>query len=152
MNDYLSKPISMTRLKYLLSQAPSRKSLFNSSDLNKLAKLNAKGLSDLRVELVDAFLSNLFFRIDEMESALKSDDFEKVQECAHSLKSSAGAIGALKLSRVCSKVEGFSIKRDRVTLQKYFYLLKRVIPPTEKVFKAYLNGFSLELHHSIRSS
>jgi histidine phosphotransfer protein HptB len=56
-------------------------------------------------ELVDLFVQDSWARVDAMASALEARDGSSLRTVAHTLKGSAGAVGARRLSAICHLLE-----------------------------------------------
>lgn len=63
---------------------------------------------DLLIEIIGLFNGETPKRLDAMASAVASDNCEELARIAHSLKSSAANIGAVKLHAVCIEIESTS--------------------------------------------
>ena len=56
-------------------------------------------------ELVDLFVTDAVAHVRTLESALATGDARLLERAAHTLKSSAAAIGAARLSMICKSIE-----------------------------------------------
>lgn len=77
-------------------------------DREALARLEALGGDDepeLVLDLIELFLSDAHQRLAEMRLALHLHDHGAIARTAHTLKSSAGSMGAVLLSQICREVE-----------------------------------------------
>ncbi len=70
-----------------------------------LAKLRDLGGAEFLVKLIDVFLENVPERIGAARAGLRADDLKAVELAAHSLKSSAGSLGATRLRDLAARVE-----------------------------------------------
>lgn len=77
------------------------------SVINKATFEELKGLSgaDFINELIDAFLEDGPNMIQNMRTALKSNDVETFRRNAHSLKSNANTFGATELGMLAKELE-----------------------------------------------
>jgi HPt (histidine-containing phosphotransfer) domain-containing protein len=73
--------------------------------LDGLRELDAGGETGFVAELVGLFVSTAAERRAALDEAFASGDSVRVSREAHSLKSSAGNIGALALSKLCQSLE-----------------------------------------------
>ena len=73
--------------------------------LDSLRQLTPPGEPDVLAEVFQLFLADVPARIDRLRSAWQAGDAVTVQRAAHSLKGSAGNIGATQLSAVCSRLD-----------------------------------------------
>ena len=76
--------------------------------LESLKELGGEDDPGLFNELVDVFLVDTPPRIDTMEAAVRDGDCEALMAAAHSLKSSAANMGAVRLSGICKLLESSS--------------------------------------------
>jgi PAS domain S-box-containing protein len=119
MNDYIAKPFRVDTLRRVLQRwllpggapgdpAPAEPAAAELPvvDLETLDRLRALGRTagrDLLREVVETFRSRPY--IDELQSALEAGDRRTVELRAHSLKGSAGTLGALGLAELCAELE-----------------------------------------------
>jgi HPt (histidine-containing phosphotransfer) domain-containing protein len=71
----------------------------------ELDALTAPGEPSLLLELTKLFQEAAPPIVQTIKKALNESSYEKVARAVHSLKSSAGNIGALKLSEMCQELE-----------------------------------------------
>lgn len=102
MDDYISKPVTMEKLKAAIENVESA---LDPSALSRLRELQEAGEPDVVAELGEIFLSNAPSRIASMHEALKGNDPDALHRAAHSMKSASVSIGALRLSRICAEIE-----------------------------------------------
>jgi CheY-like chemotaxis protein len=119
MDHYLSKPLRMVELGPLMSRllpradaqsAPPAASVGDGLAPNAiwdpLALQEAVGDSlPLQRRLLEMFLRNSEVQVNAIRTAAESGVCLKVADEAHSLKSSARTVGALKLGDLCEKIE-----------------------------------------------
>ena len=123
MDDYLSKPVSIERLRAVLERWVPASAVAVSSeskaerDGSETSKdtLDASVLSQLRAleadvpglvnDVVTTFLRETPVRIDRLCAALAAADSQEAERAAHGLKGSAGAVGATRLSRIAGEIE-----------------------------------------------
>jgi histidine phosphotransfer protein HptB len=56
-------------------------------------------------ELVDLFVKDSWARVDALTKALEASDRDALRTVAHSLKGSAGTVGARRLATICHQLE-----------------------------------------------
>lgn len=78
-----------------------------------LRALDPEGEDGLLAELVDLFLADTPTRMTNLEQALETGDAKTVEEAAHSLKSSCGNLGAVRLSGLFKEIEALG-REDRL--------------------------------------
>jgi PAS domain S-box-containing protein len=129
MDDYISKPVRLPELEAALERAARRMARSESvppheprgavkgvdemgeavtldvTMLRSLAELNVPGEADAVAEMVGLFLKNAVPLRDRLVEAAAAGDLATFQASAHSLKGSAGGLGAQRLSRLCAELE-----------------------------------------------
>lgn len=80
--------------------------------LDKLRQLTAPDEPDVLHQVLQLFLSEVPRRIEKLRNALSAGDIEEVGRSAHSLKGSAGNIGARALHEVCSQLDARARAND----------------------------------------
>ena len=74
--------------------------------INTLRQLTAPGEPDVLTEVLKLFLDDVPSRIQRLRNAYAAGNIEEVHRAAHSLKGSAGNIGAQALFEVCKQLDG----------------------------------------------
>jgi CheY-like chemotaxis protein/HPt (histidine-containing phosphotransfer) domain-containing protein len=135
MNDYLSKPVSLERLAAILDRwipaasgdagspsgadspssptnpgMPQSTASSDALDRSVLAQLREleTDVPGLVGDVVTTFLRETPARLDRLRAALAAGDAQEVERAAHSLKGSAGSIGARRLGELAADIEGRS--------------------------------------------
>jgi signal transduction histidine kinase/DNA-binding response OmpR family regulator len=121
MDDYLSKPINLEKLKEVLLRCPHRQrasgseffpspqSAFDSSAIEELRK--SVDREDLKT-LMQLFAADIERNLRELEGGFSERDFERARRACHSLKGVAGSAGAMTLSEAARAVEE-SLRKER---------------------------------------
>lgn len=73
--------------------------------IENLRQLTPPGEPDVLKELLTLFLEDVPARIEKLRAAWQAGDAVAVQRAAHSIKGSAGNIGATELYGVCSRLD-----------------------------------------------
>jgi HPt (histidine-containing phosphotransfer) domain-containing protein len=114
MDDYLSKPINLERLKQALLRCPRRQrasatpqsgdidSAFDRGVLDELRK--SCGSEDLKT-LLGLFAADIERSLRELEHGFSEQDFETVRRACHTLKGVAASAGAMALSETAREIE-----------------------------------------------
>jgi signal transduction histidine kinase/DNA-binding response OmpR family regulator/HPt (histidine-containing phosphotransfer) domain-containing protein len=115
MNDYITKPIKADELESALDRwvpAPAQINLQNVSiqpSLDNEVFESLKGLEScapgLSRKVVDAFLEDTPRRLEDIEQALLGHRAEKLSLVAHTLRGSAGNLGARAFVQICADLE-----------------------------------------------
>jgi HPt (histidine-containing phosphotransfer) domain-containing protein len=77
-----------------------------------LRNLEAESEPGFVAQIYRLFLDGIPQRMDRMKAAMAIDDRKMIASEAHAMKSSAGNIGALKLSQLCQNLEGYARSTD----------------------------------------
>lgn len=70
------------------------------------------GGQDFLIEMIDLFLEHAPRRLEAARAAYGESDFQTLYRAAHSLKSTAGNLGARPLQAVAERVEGLAAAED----------------------------------------
>ena len=71
-------------------------------------------LGDNFTELVDDFISNFPPKLDELKTASNTDDVKSIMQIAHTLKSSSGSFGFIRLFKRLEHLEQQARKNNLV--------------------------------------
>jgi HPt (histidine-containing phosphotransfer) domain-containing protein len=74
--------------------------------INTLRQLTVPGEPDVLTDVLKLFLDEVPARIGRLRNAFAAGDIEGVHRAAHSLKGSAGNIGAQAMFEVCKQLDG----------------------------------------------
>jgi HPt (histidine-containing phosphotransfer) domain-containing protein len=74
--------------------------------INTLRQLTAPGEPDVLTEVLQLFLDEVPVRMERLRNAFAAGNIEEVHRAAHSLKGSAGNIGAQAMFEVCKQLDG----------------------------------------------
>jgi HPt (histidine-containing phosphotransfer) domain-containing protein len=73
--------------------------------IDTLRRLTPPGEPDVLAEVLQMFLQEVPPRIDRLRNAWAAGDIQEVHRAAHSLKGSAGNIGAERLMALCRQLD-----------------------------------------------
>jgi HPt (histidine-containing phosphotransfer) domain-containing protein len=79
--------------------------VLDSAVVSGLRQLTPPGEPDVLAEVLNLFLVEVPLRMDRLRNAWAAGNIEEVHRAAHSLKGSAGNIGARRLAEVCRQLE-----------------------------------------------
>lgn len=126
MNLCISKPVSAVMLKRVLFESSNAESGESSSSdpANSAKVLDARTLkyladeTDIQVvkKVVQSFLKNLPFYIDQISQGLAQERDELIHRYSHILKSSSGTVGATALFELASELEKISSEEHQESL------------------------------------
>ena len=98
-------------------------------DMAAIERLQEWGGLDLPQKMVGIFLAHTADRLAQIQSGLAAKDHESAATGAHSLKSSAGNVGATQLQVLCQEAEIMAEAGD-------FSSLKALLPDLESAYAA----------------
>ena len=120
MNDYVSKPIRLEQLVQTLSRCPmpahNRAPGCVESGLETLDEMVLQALRDMAgvadseflTEMIDSYLEDAVQLLQAVSAAVAQEDAFSLKQAAHTLKSTSAALGAMALSKLCSKLEAMA--------------------------------------------
>ena len=79
--------------------------VLDPSVIDTLRQLTPPGEPDVLTEVLQMFLQEVPPRIERLRNACTAGDIQEVHRAAHSLKGSAGNIGASRLLDVCRRLD-----------------------------------------------
>ncbi|MGZ5281317.1 MAG: Hpt domain-containing protein [Bacteroidia bacterium] len=100
----------------------------NAIDLNYLYDL-ADGSFDFVEEMIQLFLNSVPQSVEDLQTAINNEEWQKVKTIAHRIKPSFGFIGAKNVQDRLSLMERNAIEAPDVVLQKN--LLEKVVESTK---------------------
>ena len=83
----------------------STSGILDPAVIENLRQLTPPGEPDVLGEVLTIFLQEVPPRIDRLRTFLAAGNIQEVQRAAHSLKGSAGNIGAHRLHEVCRQID-----------------------------------------------
>lgn len=135
MNDYITKPVKADELAKMLDRwvpAPAQVDLQNVSIQPSLDDEVFESLKQLETcqaglsrKVTDAFFEDTPRRLDEIEQALLGQNAQKLSVVAHTLKGSAGNLGARVVVQICVDLERSVAANDWSHCEKSLAALRR---------------------------
>lgn len=107
-----------------------------------LDRLREWGGEDLLVKMLNLFLEHAPERVREIRTGLESDALEMTQRGAHSLKSSAGNLGARRLQAGAAKMEDLAEDGDRKAVEDLLPALESMFRETRASLEEVLRSLS----------
>jgi HPt (histidine-containing phosphotransfer) domain-containing protein len=101
-------------------------------DRTALEKVHTLGGPDLVARLIDLFLENAPARLDRAVAGTADGDFETVERATHSLKSTAGNLGARWLQLLAEAAEDVAAARAGAQLAPLLARLQAVYEETRQ--------------------
>jgi len=87
-------------------------------DSSRLEQLKSLGGPNLLGQMCGLFIENAPDRVKGVLTGWKEKDFKRIEQSAHSLKSSSGNLGAMDLMNLCQIIESAAEKSDETTLSE----------------------------------
>ncbi len=139
MEDFVAKPIRAAELREALERAAAvlggpgggtgEEALLDRAVLEGLRALSMKGSGDLFREILDLFARNGPRLVEDLGAAAAAGDAPLLRRLAHTLKGSAGNVGAVALARAAAAAERAAREGDlegaRARLSEVGDLLRR---------------------------
>ena len=97
-------------------------------DQSAIERLKEWGGADLPRKMIDIFLSNSPERMDQIREGISTETPRKSETGAHSLKSSAGNVGAVRLQRLAEEAESLAGNEEMSALGD-------ILPRLEEAFE-----------------
>ncbi len=107
MDDFLSKPVDLDRLRHVLGQwlsVAAEEVDFDPGALHKLSEYESNGMPLSRALAVD-FLRDSGALITKLTQALKDGSWSDASDLAHALRGTSLTLGLLKLGKLCELCE-----------------------------------------------
>lgn len=164
MDDYLSKPFTIQDLKAILEKWASKikPKKLNKENLNKKENYEEKDII-LDISKWDNFkipnnpddksflekMLNIFFErtpelIQEIEKSYASQNIENIFRSAHSLKSNAAMMGAIRLANLAKTIEELSLGNENIKIiEDYILKLKNEFESFKNEVSKYLQKKNL---------
>jgi CheY-like chemotaxis protein len=116
MDDFVSKPVRIEDLAYALERVPAPAALpaqkpaqqdatVNGAALDRLRELRMPNQSDPLTDIIDLFVKQTPELLSALEKACSELDLGALSRTAHTLKGSAGNVGAEQLAALCKQLE-----------------------------------------------
>jgi HPt (histidine-containing phosphotransfer) domain-containing protein len=112
----------MAKISAFRSMDDSEKTIVDSTAVERLRKLGGDSLVRRMIEL---FCSHGAAKVDEARECLKRDDLQSFGRAVHSLRSSAGNVGASLLFDLAGRLERLAIENKDSEVRPLFPELER---------------------------
>ena len=94
-------------------------------DPTQIQRLHEWGGPELQRKMIDLFLAHSGMRVEQIRDGLSGQDLKMAETGAHTLKSSAGNVGARRLQMLASDAESIAEAGRLQELQELFPLLEK---------------------------
>ncbi|MFM8330222.1 MAG: Hpt domain-containing protein [Candidatus Methylumidiphilus sp.] len=91
-------------------------------------------LDNVRQKTMAIFFADSSSRIEKIEAALREMDYQTIRFEAHSIKSAAITLGAMRLGIACKSIENACDKGNMDTASRISLCLKTLLEDTRKAF------------------
>lgn len=106
-------------------------------DPQYIQRIRQYGGDQLVHQMVELFFTSGPDRTQEILSALRSDDLERAERVAHSLKSSAGNLGAVRAQRLAEAIEHACHNGDADSAKTNATMLEEAIGEALTILSSY---------------
>lgn len=110
-------------------------------DPNALSRMEKLGGTELVIKMVDLFVTHGGERMEAARTGWKARDLEALERAAHSLKSSAGNVGAVELQRVADALEGVAADGKSETIPVLLQRLEDAFSQAKASLKKAIRSF-----------
>lgn len=121
-------------------EAAAAEKLLDPAALEQIISLDPDGSAGFLAKVVETFIQSTEQIIRNTKWAGPAMDPESIGKAAHSLKSSAGSIGARRLSALCASLEAGIRKREVIDLEHRFAQIEAVYLETRDALIVALPG------------
>ncbi|WP_455376098.1 Hpt domain-containing protein [Kaarinaea lacus] len=91
-------------------------------------------------QYLSEYINNTLSNIDRLGYAIASEDEERVKQFSHKLKGSAGNIGAMKLSFVCTQMQSMALEESaNDDLRNQFREIQNIYQETKEALSDYIH-------------
>lgn len=120
MDDFISKPVNLDKLATALRLCTPHKKkqdeeskehqeeILDSNVLKNLLLLQDNNNPDFLASMIEIFLMEIPFKLDELSKAINQKDQQTLKFVAHSLKGYCGNLGASRMKKLSSQLEEMS--------------------------------------------
>lgn len=112
------------------------------SVVQELLDLSDDGDPELLIDLIQMFLEDGPSRVQSILEGLAEGDLEKVERAAHSLKGSAGNLGARKVQDIAEQLQVSSRQGDADVVKGQVESLPQAFAAAEQDFRELLEQYS----------
>jgi two-component system, sensor histidine kinase and response regulator len=89
-------------------------------DHTQIQRLKEWGGTDLQRKMIELFLTHSVERVNQIRDGLAQENPKAAETGAHTLKSSAGNVGARRLQELCAHVEAMAERGDLQQVRELF--------------------------------
>ncbi len=123
MNDYISKPFNPDDLKLIIYSVIGKQEnakmkqtpVAKVTDLTYLREMS-DGNEDFFREFITLFLQNAPVSLDEIDSGIKTGDWEKIRQASHKLKPSLSYVGMKEMNAKTATMEEYAKTKTHLEL------------------------------------
>ena len=114
----------------------------NMDVVDELISLSDEGDPELLVDLIQMYLQDGPNKLNEITSGLATQDYDRVERAAHSLKGSAGNLGAVLVQQDCEDLQVASRQHALDQVQQGVDRLRDHYGEAESVLQNILSKYS----------
>lgn len=152
MDGFLSKPVTLSRLKEVLEQCMIKAAVKESAGSTSFSEKEKQDLVDMDIvaeirelsrlkgynlltRLVDLFAAEFPQKCEAIASAAENNDMVAVKNISHSLKSGSAAIGAQELVKLCAAMEAKAAAGNIDNIDHSLHLIEQCFCNTKAVYE-----------------
>lgn len=109
-------------------------------DQNQIERLSEWGGAALQRKMIELFLSGARERVDQLREGLAAGNRETAERAAHTLKSSAGNVGAQRLQMLAQEAENLAGAEKMGDLETLFPSLEQEFQTACQALKSIMEG------------
>lgn len=109
-------------------------------DSAQMARLNEWGGPDLQKKMIDLFLTHAQERLDQIREGIATGDSTKAETGAHTLKSSAGNVGAQRVQALAMDAEALAEAGNMADVEAILPQLQKEFDAACGALKSILDG------------
>lgn len=109
-------------------------------DQNAIDRLRQLGGESFVVELIDTFLEHVSLKIEEAQSGEREGNLETIERAVHSIKSSAGNLGAQQLQDLSAQIEQLAEDKQSKPIPPLLRDLEAAFARVQPLLEEYKKG------------
>ena len=129
-DDYVSKPIKLKELEKVFDKY-AKKDFKKESYISSIQE-NLKLNKDILNRLIKVYLSTVKEDLNNMEQAIKEEDFEKIRQYSHKIKGSSLNLRIEEIAKLAEEMEEASKKEVKIFYKDKLEEIRKIISEMEK--------------------
>jgi HPt (histidine-containing phosphotransfer) domain-containing protein len=113
----------------------------NMEVIDELLALSEDGDPELLVDLIQMYLADVPIKLDAIVRGIEAKDWERVERAAHSLKGSAGSLGAVHVQAECDRIQNACRQHQPEAIAQQSAALTQHIKDADSALRAVLDRY-----------